>query len=96
MAALRVVSGRVKGYTTTGDSGNTITREFCPECGSPLFTKAQAYPNLIWIKAGSLDEPELIKPSKQIWTQCALPWAYINEDLPSFPKGAPVLPEGTS
>jgi hypothetical protein len=88
-AALSIVTGRVKGYTTTGDSGNTITREFCPECGSPLFTRAQAYPNLVWIKAGSLDEPELIEPSYQTWTQCAVPWAYIDENLPSFPKGGP-------
>ncbi len=94
--ALRIVSGRVKGYTTTGDSGNTITREFCPECGSPLFTRAQLYPNLVWIKAGSLDEPGSIKPSHQIWTQCAVPWAYIKEDLPSFPKAGPALPEETS
>jgi hypothetical protein len=95
-AALRIVSGRVKGYTTTADSGNTITREFCPECGSPLFTRAQAYPNLVWIKAGSLDEPESIKPSYQTWTQCAVPWAYIDENLPSFSKGGPPLRAETS
>jgi len=41
-AALRVVAGQVKSYTKTGDSGNTITREFCPECGSPLFTRSKA------------------------------------------------------
>jgi hypothetical protein len=91
--ALRIVSGRVKGYTTTADSGNKITREFCPVCGSPLFTKAHAYPNLAWIKAGSLDEPELIKPSYQTWTQCAVPWAYLSKDLPGFPKGGPPLEE---
>lgn len=95
-AGLSIVSGRVKGYTSAGDSGNKITREFCPKCGSPLFTRAQAYPNLVWIKAGSLDEPESIKPSYQTWTQCAVPWAYIDEDLPGFPKGGPFLPEETS
>ncbi len=92
-AALRIASGRVKGYTTRGDSGNTITREFCPECGSPLFTRAQAYPNLVWIKAGSLDEPESIKPSHQIWTERAVPWAHINPTLPAFPKSGPVPKE---
>ena len=93
---LRIVSGKVKGYTTRGDSGREITRQFCPECGSPLFTRAEKYPDLVFIKAGSLDEPELIKPSCQIWTQCAVPWAYINEDLPSFPKSGPAIGEETS
>ena len=88
-AALRIVSGRVKGYTTTGDSGKKITREFCPECGSPLFTRGEAHSELVWIKAGSLDKPELIKPSHQTWTQCAVPWAYLSKDLPGFPKGGP-------
>jgi hypothetical protein len=88
-AALRIVSGRVKGYTTTGNSGQKITREFCPECGSPLFTKAQAYPDLVWVKAGSLDKPELIRPSHQTWTQYAVPWAYLSKDLPGFPKNGP-------
>jgi hypothetical protein len=87
--ALRIVSGRVKGYTTTGDSGKKITREFCPECGSPLFTKGELCPDLVWIKAGSLDKPELIKPSVQTWMQCAVPWAYLSKDLPGFPKGGP-------
>ena len=86
---LHVVSGQVKGYTTIGDSGRQITREFCPECGSPLFTRAEKYPNLAWIKAGSLDKPELVKPSCQTWTQRAVPWAYIDESLPVFPKGGP-------
>jgi len=94
--ALRIVSGRVKGYTTTADSGNKITREFCPKCGSPLFTKAHAHPGLVWLKAGSLDEPQSINPSYQTWTQCAVPWAYLKEDLPAFPKGGPPLTEDTS
>ena len=88
-AKLNIISGSVKGYTTKGDSGKDITREFCPECGSPLFTRSELFPDLLFIKAGSLDKPELIKPSCQTWTQCAVPWAYIDQTLPSYPKGTP-------
>jgi len=89
-AALRILSGSVKDYTKTADSGNTITRQFCPECGSPLFTREPAYPHLVWVKAGSLDNPELIKPTHQIWTERSVPWAHINPSLPSFPKNGPI------
>lgn len=86
---LKILSGNVKGYTKTADSGNRITREFCPECGSPLFTKVDAYPHIVWIKAGSLDESGHLEPTRQIWTQFAVPWAHISDDLPSFPRAGP-------
>jgi hypothetical protein len=86
---LRLVRGQVKGYTTKGDSGKNITRQFCPECGSPLFTRAEKCPEFVFIKAGSLDEPALIKPGCQTWTERAVAWAAIDPSLPSYPKGRP-------
>ena len=83
---LNIISGKVKGYTAIADSGRKITREFCPICGSPLFTRAEKCPNHIFLKAGSLDEPELIKPNCQTWTKRAVPWAYIDEKLPCYPE----------
>jgi hypothetical protein len=88
-ADLRILSGQVKGYTTIADSGRKITRQFCPECGSPLFTRAEKCPDLVFLKAGSLDEPQRVKPSCQTWTKRAVPWAYIDESLPSFPESRP-------
>ena len=88
-AKLTIVSGRVKSYTTQGDSGGDITRQFCPECGAPLFTRADKCPELVFIKAGSLDQPELVKPSCHGWTERAVDWAYPDKDLPSYPKGFP-------
>ncbi|MBO3460179.1 GFA family protein [Aetokthonos hydrillicola Thurmond2011] len=89
--ALRVVAGSVKSYTKIGDSGKAITREFCPECGSPLFTKASTKPQYIWVKAGSLDDPKWVKPIDQIWTDSAVPWAYINRELPGFNRNRNLL-----
>ncbi len=83
-ATLRIISGQVKGYTTIADSGRKITRQFCPNCGSPLFTRAEKCPDLVFLKAGCLDEPELIKPGCQTWAKRAVPWAYIDEKLPCY------------
>jgi len=90
---LRIVSGRVKAYTKIADSGNEITREFCPECGSPLFTKSPAHPEFVYIKAGSLDDPSLVKPACQIWTEMAVPWSCIDEGLTTYRRCRLTAPE---
>jgi hypothetical protein len=93
-ADLRILGGQVKGYTSIADSGRKITREFCPNCGSPLFTRAEKLPDSVFLKAGSLDEPQQVKPSCQTWTKRAVPWTHIDEKLPCFPEGCPSGPEG--
>ena len=66
-----------------------ITQLFGPECGSPLFTRAEACPGIVFIKAGSLDSPQLIKPTHQTWIEMAVPWAYLDKDLPGFEGNGP-------
>ena len=83
---LNIISGNVKGYTRKMDDGNEITREFCPECGSPLFTRSPAHPDFVFIKAGSLDDPNCVKPTYQMWTEEAVPWAHIDENITSYPQ----------
>jgi len=86
---LKLLSGQLRGYTSIADSGRRITREFCPECGSPLFTRAEKLPGQVFIKAGSLDEPGRVKPGCQTWTKCAVSWAAIDEKLPRYPEAGP-------
>ena len=83
-ASFTILSGQLKKYTKTADNGIRISRAFCSNCGSPVLTTEETYPDLVWIKAGSLDEPELVKPTKQIWTKRAVPWAKIDAGLLSF------------
>ena len=62
-AAALKITGAVKYYDTKADSGNTLSRGFCPECGASLFGKTSAMPDLAMITAGSLDDPSLYKPT---------------------------------
>ena len=86
---LRFVSGEAREYTAIADSGKKITRAFCPECGSPLFTKAEAVPGLCFIKGGSLDEPEQLTPRCHTWVELAVPWAFIEDGLPRYSDNGP-------
>jgi hypothetical protein len=83
------VQGEVKWFVSTADSGNRMQRGFCPTCGTQLFSKADARPHLTFIRAGALDDPNLMKPQMTIWTAAAPRWACIDPALPKVPGQPP-------
>ena len=84
---LRIVRGSPKGYSKNGDSGRVVTRYFCPECGSPLYTVPPDHSDTYFIKAGSLDDPSTVRPHRQSWVRSRVAWAAIDPDLTSYDKG---------
>jgi hypothetical protein len=87
-AALEV-SGELRDYRMIADSGNVSHRRFCPSCGTPLFSAQEARPHLVFVRAGTLDDPELARPSVTIWTASAPSWACIDERLPRVERQPP-------
>ena len=57
------VTGELRDYPSTADSGNKMHRKFCPTCGTHLFSEAEARPHLVFVRVGTLDNPEIAKPS---------------------------------
>jgi hypothetical protein len=73
-------------YVSIADSGNRMHRQFCECCGTPVKSASEARPHLKTLRAATLDDPKLAKPSLTIWAGSAPSWACINEDLPSTPR----------
>lgn len=84
------VTGATREFQTQGDSGNMVTRVFCPNCGSPIMSKG-ARPGVVMLKAGSLDDPEQFKPMASIYVTRAPSWDKPREGLPIF-DGMPPQP----
>jgi hypothetical protein len=62
------IKGPVKKYSgTKGSSGNIVHRLFCSECGSPIAHDPDAAPEIIALKAGTLDT-EIKKNLKPVST----------------------------
>ena len=49
-----------------------------------MFSKSDTRPHLMVIRAGAMDEPELLAPQGTIWVKEAPAWACIDPDLPQF------------
>jgi hypothetical protein len=84
-------TGEVRWRQDVADSGNVMHRGFCPECGTPIFSKSDARPHLVIIRAGALDDPELLPPQGTIWTDEAPRWAQIDSALPRFERQPPPI-----
>jgi len=85
------VRGETHTHRSVADSGNLILRRFCPHCGTPLFTAAEARPHIIGVRAGTLDDPNLVQPALTIWAASAPRWACIAESIPRVERQPPPL-----
>jgi hypothetical protein len=85
-SAFALTRGNPKSFELTADSGHKTKRFFCAGCGSPLYGEPGSRPDMVTIRAGSLDDPSGFQPSQDIFTASAQPWDYMNPKLPKVPK----------
>ena len=80
------IRGGTKTFHGVGDSGHAVDRNFCPECGSPIFTAAAVLPEIAFIKAGTLDDTSWLDPKIHIYCSSKEQWSIIPEGTQQFSK----------
>jgi hypothetical protein len=70
----RVTRGHPAEFATLSEAGNLVTRVFCANCGTHLYSFSELSPELCSVKVGALDEPGGFKPKVHRWTSEAQPW----------------------
>ena len=83
--ALNVMQGAPKVFETKGDSGATVGRAFCGDCGTPLWS-IPAHEPFTPVKLGALDENTDLSPAMHIYVESAPDWHNLNDDVPKFAK----------
>lgn len=82
----QLTSGSLSTYSTISDSGRTLARQFCPQCGTPMFWTGEGFPEVVLISLSSLDDPEAYQPVHEGWTDRAVSWCRIPKKIQSFPR----------
>ncbi len=59
-------------------------RVFCRNCGSPIYSRKDALPGVLRIRAGLINESLSSKPVAHSYTGSKANWWPINDDLPQF------------
>ena len=85
------IEGALTDYRSVADSGNVMHRRFCPTCGTHMFSEAEARPHLIFVRVGTLDDPEIARPSMTIWASAMPSWACLDPNIPQV-EGQPPPP----
>jgi hypothetical protein len=80
------IQGQVKTFHDTGDSGQPIERNFCPECGSPIFKEGALMPGVAFISTGTLDDTSWLDPKMHVYCDSAQHWTPIPEGSQKFGK----------
>lgn len=65
-------------------------RVFCRTCGSPIFSRLTARPDLVRLRAGSLDTPIATEIGFHMQTASKANWWPITDDKPQYPDGRPL------
>ncbi len=86
--SVNLISGELSEYKHLAQDGSGMTREFCNICGTPLFVTSTRFEEIQMFTVNTLDEPENVKPSFEIWTTSKVSWANIQSGIISFPRGA--------
>ncbi len=84
------MSGALAEFAVIADSGNTLTRCFCPKCGSRICGRNSAHEGRIGIHVGTMDNPQNIKPSVAVFTRGRREWDVLSGDLTTFEASPPV------
>lgn len=92
--AFKLTQGTPKRYEAKADSGRTLYRFFCGDCGSPLYSQRAAAPEMMMLRVGALDDSPQAKVTANIWTKSARPWSHIDPATKQFP-GQPDAPAPT-
>ncbi len=75
------LTGELATYVTTGqENGLRRERRFCPACGSPVLSRLEEMPGMSFLKAGTLDDGDRVRPAIEFYRSSAQRW--VRRPLP--------------
>ncbi len=78
------VAGPFQVWRHTADSGRTLESAFCPSCGSTVFFRTEAWPDIVGVAAGCFAEQDFPRPERLYWAARRHAWLCL-------PAGTPMI-----
>jgi hypothetical protein len=85
---VEVQSGAPRSFGGAGGTGKPHELYFCETCGTYLWSRYQIAPgDALFVRAGTLDTPDAVRPDVHIFTRSKLPWLELPAGVRAFETG---------
>ena len=83
------VTGEMRSYEHQNDQSSTMTKYFCPSCGSHMIGSNSRKPErrLVWV--GVIDDASWFKPQAYLYARKKLPHTPVDPGVTTFDKMRP-------
>ncbi len=79
-ASLSVTKGEPTPYSSQFATGKAATGFMCSSCGTRLWRAGRKNTDLLFVRAGTLDQTSWLRPVAHLWTRSAQPWLALPKD----------------
>ena len=87
-----LLSGSLKVYAKTAESGTRRPLSFCPECGTRIHAKTVGEGSpLFGLRAGTVRQRDQLEPAVQIWCRSMQSWIGNLASIPRLDEQTAVL-----
>ncbi len=74
-------------FKLAGGSGRPHEVSFCGSCGTYVWSRYRGAPgDALFVRAGTLDDPDAVAPEIHIFTRSKVPWLQLPEGVRTFPS----------
>ena len=80
---VELLTGEPQPVDAPRDDGSVQRIFRCPSCQVAVFSE-YGWPELRFVRGGTLDEPSTVTPDVHIFTRSKLPWVTLSEGKPAF------------
>ena len=77
------VRGEPQPVDAPRDDGSAQRIFRCPSCQVAVFSE-YGWPEVRFVRGGTLDDPSAVRPDVHIFTRSKLPWVTLPDDTPAF------------
>jgi len=84
------LEGETNVFEDTGASGQRVGRRSCARCGSPLTTEADVAPDVMFVKAGTIDNNGWFQPAMELFAPKRRPWVKPVAGAQQFDNNPPL------